>query len=187
MQLKIFHGIGVSPGIAVGKALVVERRRPRVKREPLDPDSVPREVPRLRQALEDSRRQILEIQERIGKELCVRFYQRTDGTIMTEDCPVGVTKRRRKKLALAVAGAGAMALAATSMLLRNDTCRTQGAVAYQPTENDTPVMGEMAAPPVIADPTSPPETVTPPTPHVMGSIAPPTPVKPPTVMGRRAR
>ena len=73
------------------------------------------------------------LQERIGKELCVRFYQRADGTILTEDCPVGVKKKRRKKLALAVAGAGAMAFAATSMLsLRT----TQG----------SPVMGGMAAP-----------------------------------------
>src|SRR5688572_438054 len=41
------------------------------------------------------------LQERVGKELCVRFYQRADGTILTEDCPVGVKRKRRKKLALA--------------------------------------------------------------------------------------
>ena len=76
------------------------------------------------------------LQERVGKELCVRFYQRADGTLLTEDCPVGVKKKRRKKLALAVAGAGAMAFAATSMLTRG-LCATQG----------SPVMGEMVAAP----------------------------------------
>ena len=76
------------------------------------------------------------LHERVGKELCVRFYQRADGTILTEDCPVGVKKKRRKKLALAVAGAGAMAVAATSMLTRG-VCARQG----------SPVMGEMVAAP----------------------------------------
>lgn len=50
--------------------------------------------------------------ERAGKDLCVRFYQRADGTMMTSDCPVGVTRKRRKKIAMAVAGAGAMAFGA---------------------------------------------------------------------------
>jgi len=64
------------------------------------------------------------LRERLGNDLCVRFYQRADGTILTQDCPVGVTKKRRKKLALAVAGAGAMAAAAATMFLKT-TC-TQG-------------------------------------------------------------
>jgi hypothetical protein len=64
------------------------------------------------------------LRERLGGELCVRFYQRADGTIMTQDCPVGVKKKRRKMLALAVAGAGAMAAAAMVSLTR-----TQGKCA----------------------------------------------------------
>jgi hypothetical protein len=37
--------------------------------------------------------------------LCVRFYQRTDGTIITDNCPVGLQaiKRRVSKIAAAVA------------------------------------------------------------------------------------
>ncbi len=27
--------------------------------------------------------------------LCVRYYQRADGTVLTKDCPVGITERRR--------------------------------------------------------------------------------------------
>jgi len=43
------------------------------------------------------------IREKEG-QLCVRFYQRADGTILTADCPVGVAAvlRRVKRLAVAV-------------------------------------------------------------------------------------
>jgi hypothetical protein len=34
--------------------------------------------------------------------LCVRYYQRADGTIMTSDCPKGVGRRLRRALAAAV-------------------------------------------------------------------------------------
>ncbi len=71
------------------------------------------------------------LQERVGGELCVRFYQRTDGTILTEDCPVGVRKKRRKKIALAVAGAGAMAFGAVSMLTRTECRHTMGEMTVQ--------------------------------------------------------
>lgn len=69
------------------------------------------------------------LRERLGDDLCIRFYQRADGTILTADCPVGVKKKRTKKLALAVAGAGAMAAAAATMFMRDTCTPTLGAVA----------------------------------------------------------
>jgi hypothetical protein len=102
------------------------------------------------------------LQERLGNDLCVRFYQRTDGTILTQDCPVGVKKKRRKKLALAVAGAGALAAAAATSLMSNRTCKggvqgemtaVAGGMMYQgePTE----VKGDpMPVPPVAPIPTT---------------------------------
>lgn len=42
--------------------------------------------------------------------LCVRFYRRPDGTVMTSDCPVGLRAVRRK-LAVAVAVAASLLLA----------------------------------------------------------------------------
>ena len=50
--------------------------------------------------------------EKQGK-LCVRYYQRKDGTILTKDCPVGVARRRKRKLIAAgavamLAGGGAL-------------------------------------------------------------------------------
>ena len=129
------------------------------------------------------------LEERIGKDLCVRFYQRADGTILTEDCPVGVKKKRRKKLALAVAGAGAMAFAATSMLTRGGPCATTGAIAVQGEVPTDPMMGKFATEPATP-PTAPPRWQTgaaaepsDPVPHVMGTVAPPAP---PAKMGRPA-
>jgi phosphotransferase system enzyme I (PtsI) len=82
MSPRIFRGIGVSPGIAVGKALVVESRRPRVKRESLDPGRIPLEISRLQQALEVSRRQIQEIQERIAKEVGPQYARIFDAHLL---------------------------------------------------------------------------------------------------------
>ena len=82
------------------------------------------------------------LQARLGGEMCVRFYERKDGTILTQDCPVGVKKKQRRKLALAVAGAGVMAAATASAIFRT----TQG----------TPQMGQQALidPPYAPTPTT---------------------------------
>lgn len=46
---------------------------------------------------------IAELVERKEGKLCVRFYRRADGTILTDDCPVGVRAAFRRKLALVAA------------------------------------------------------------------------------------
>lgn len=104
------------------------------------------------------------LRERMGGELCVRFYQRADGTVLTQDCPEGVKRKRRKKLAIAIAGAGAMAAAAVTMFTKSE-CRRMGAVTYQ----GEPMMGD------VAMPSTPPS---PPVPAIMGSFAPPTATPP---------
>src|SRR3954447_6761233 len=38
--------------------------------------------------------------------LCVRFYQRPDGTVLTEDCPVGLARAWQRTRNLALAGVG---------------------------------------------------------------------------------
>jgi hypothetical protein len=50
--------------------------------------------------------------------LCVRFYRRADGTVLTQDCPVGLRALRRKAAAgLARAGAAAALLLSTIVTL----------------------------------------------------------------------
>ena len=109
------------------------------------------------------------LRERLGNDLCVRFYQRADGTILTQDCPVGVSKKRRRKLVLAVAGAGAMAAAAATMFVRGTTSCTKvegvataGSAMYEPAA--VPMMGDYAPTPPI------PTEVT----EVKGEVAPTT-------------
>jgi hypothetical protein len=42
------------------------------------------------------------------QRLCVRFYQRADGTVLTGDCPVGVQKKRlRQRVWASLSGAAA--------------------------------------------------------------------------------
>lgn len=52
------------------------------------------------------------LRERAGEEVCVRFYRRSDGTVLSSDCAVGARRRRRRRAALVVAGAGALSAAA---------------------------------------------------------------------------
>lgn len=63
-------------------------------------------------------------------DMCVRFYERADGTIMTADCPVGVERKHRRKVALAVVGGTAMwgmsLLAAAAAFARGTDAKTTG-------------------------------------------------------------
>jgi phosphotransferase system enzyme I (PtsI) len=82
MTPQVFRGIGVSPGVAIGRALVVEARRPHAKREILDAARVPTEVTRLRKALDDARHQILEVQGRIAKEVGAQYARIFDAHLL---------------------------------------------------------------------------------------------------------
>ncbi len=99
------------------------------------------------------------IEEKEGK-LCVRFFVREDGTMLTQDCPVGL---RKKRVRLAIYGAAGAGLFATAGLAFGAPTATQGD------------MGAIALPVTPAVKTAAP-------PHVMGSVAPeiaPTIQKPP--------
>jgi phosphotransferase system enzyme I (PtsI) len=82
MTPQVFRGIGVSPGVAIGRALVIEARRPRAKREVVEPARIPSEIGRLRKALDDARRQILEAQERIAKEIGSQYGRIFDAHLL---------------------------------------------------------------------------------------------------------
>jgi phosphoenolpyruvate-protein phosphotransferase (PTS system enzyme I) len=66
MQLK---GVGVSPGIAVGQALVVEREAVPVLRLLVPPEEVELEVARLGRAVSSSREQLQAIRGRLSREV----------------------------------------------------------------------------------------------------------------------
>ena len=51
-----------------------------------------------------------------GHVPCISVFQRTDGTILTADCPVGLSARRRRSLLIATLSVGSVALLAMSGL-----------------------------------------------------------------------
>jgi hypothetical protein len=61
-----------------------------------------------------------EAAERIAQDddrLCVRFYRRRDGTILTQDCPVGVESTKRKRRGAVLGTAAALAGVAGMVLM----------------------------------------------------------------------
>jgi hypothetical protein len=87
--------------------------------------------------------------------LCVRFYRRADGTILTENCPVGLRalKRRLSRTASAVVSAILSFLAGLGLytaLEEREPVRAMGVVATTPVTADPPaVMGTFAVDPQV--------------------------------------
>jgi hypothetical protein len=103
--------------------------------------------------------------------LCVRFYRRADGTVLTENCPVGLRalKRRVSRVASAMLSAILSFLAGLGLYTALDERKpatTMGTIAVNPvtgaaTIKPSPVVqGEMALP-VIGQPAPPYEKIDP--------------------------
>jgi hypothetical protein len=54
---------------------------------------------------------------------CVRLYRRADGTVITDDCPVGMRRRRFWRRTGGIAAAGILAAALGSLLYSQMTCQ----------------------------------------------------------------
>jgi hypothetical protein len=66
-------------------------------------------------------------------DLCARYYQRHDGTIILKDCSVGVAqKRKRRVIAAGAAGLLAMGGAAAWFAKHRGPNETMGSIAYDP-------------------------------------------------------
>ena len=64
-------------------------------------------------------------------DMCVRFYERADGTVMMQDCPVGLQKKVRRQRNLGIAAAGAVALSAAAAAAGALAMR-QGGMKHEP-------------------------------------------------------
>lgn len=83
--------------------------------------------------------------------LCVRYYRRHDGTILTADCPVGLRAARQLVLTRTRVSAGLCLLLCTAFAAHQATTRSMGALsaplsAPEPADPE-PAMGDIAAPP----------------------------------------
>jgi hypothetical protein len=76
--------------------------------------------------------------------LCVRYFQRKDGTILLADCTVGV--RRKRKRRVIVAGAAALFAGGTALAFARLRESKDGDYEVGKMEMGTPMMGGIAAP-----------------------------------------
>src|SRR5438309_4080840 len=67
--IRTYKGIGVSPGIAMGKAVIIERREAAVYRVPIRDDEVEAEVARFNEALDKTRVQLLDLAQRVSRSM----------------------------------------------------------------------------------------------------------------------
>lgn len=77
------------------------------------------------------------IREKEGK-LCVRFYQREDGTILTSDCSVGITPPRKMKFSMAMMTMFLAPILAVGGAMATTTIDKAAAMN---TLRDTPIIG----------------------------------------------
>lgn len=68
-QERVFHGIGVSPGVAIGKAFIFDTEEVVVIKRHIDAAQVPVEIARFEDALIRTRQEILQIQDKISERL----------------------------------------------------------------------------------------------------------------------
>ncbi|MFS8067956.1 MAG: hypothetical protein ACMG6S_16505 [Byssovorax sp.] len=99
-------------------------------------------------------------------EVCVRLYKRTDGTVLTSDCPVGVKRKRRRKAVVAAVGGGL--LAAGALLQMASRARRADVVMGEMMVEPCPVMGGTGAVPEAPPPVE--TAVPPPVGPVMGAM-----------------
>ncbi len=66
---QIYQGIGVSSGVATGKAFILSTEEDRVKETPIDESAIANEISRFEDALIHTRRQLHQIQREIGDAL----------------------------------------------------------------------------------------------------------------------
>ncbi|HSD28358.1 MAG TPA: phosphoenolpyruvate--protein phosphotransferase [Vicinamibacteria bacterium] len=86
--MSALRGTGVSPGIAVGRALVMERDAAPVFRLALPPERVEDEVRRLEASIEASREQLRGIKERLSREVGAPHAYIFDAHLLMLDDPL---------------------------------------------------------------------------------------------------
>ncbi|HYC89778.1 MAG TPA: phosphoenolpyruvate--protein phosphotransferase [Thermoanaerobaculia bacterium] len=74
-NIRTYKGIGVSPGIAIGRAVIVEKRVASVYRVPIREEEVPFEVTRFNESLEKTRDELLELKFKVARSMGDEYAQ----------------------------------------------------------------------------------------------------------------
>jgi len=68
-DVRTYKGIAASPGIAIGRAVIIERREASVFRVPIPDEEVPSEVTRFNEALEKTRDELAELKQKVSRSM----------------------------------------------------------------------------------------------------------------------
>ena len=68
-DIRTYKGIGVSPGIAIGRAVIVEKRVASVYRVPIREEEVPAEVTRFLESLEKTQDELLDLKQKVSRSM----------------------------------------------------------------------------------------------------------------------
>jgi len=74
-DVRTYKGIGVSPGIAIGRAVIIEKREASVYRVPIRDEEVADEVARFNSALEKTRDELLELKHKVSRSMGDEYAQ----------------------------------------------------------------------------------------------------------------
>src|SRR6266699_2151580 len=68
-DVRTYKGIAASPGIAIGRAVIIERREASVFRVPIPDKEVPSEVSRFNEALQKTRDELAELKQKVSRSM----------------------------------------------------------------------------------------------------------------------
>ena len=74
-DVRTYKGIGVSPGIAIGRAVIIEKREASVYRVPIRDEEVVDEVGRFNSALEKTRDELLDLKHKVSRSMGDEYAQ----------------------------------------------------------------------------------------------------------------
>jgi phosphotransferase system enzyme I (PtsI) len=73
--IRTYKGIGVSPGIAIGRAVILERREAQVFRVPIRDEEVESEINRFNEALDKTKAQLSDLKQKVSRSMGDEYAQ----------------------------------------------------------------------------------------------------------------
>jgi phosphotransferase system enzyme I (PtsI) len=74
-DIRTYKGVGVSPGIAIGRAVIVEKRVAQVYRIPIRDEDVESEVRRFNESLDKTREELLDLKQKVSRSMGEEYAQ----------------------------------------------------------------------------------------------------------------
>jgi phosphoenolpyruvate-protein phosphotransferase (PTS system enzyme I) len=74
-DIRTYKGVGVSPGIAIGRAVIVEKRVAQVYRIPIRDEEVGAEVRRFTESLHKTRDELLDLKQKVSRSMGEEYAQ----------------------------------------------------------------------------------------------------------------